>query len=330
MDNGYLSLLMSGIALAEEVKPPVSLKLIKTIPLKGAPGRLDHMALDNKNDRLFVANLSNNSLDIIDLKAGKLVKQIPGQNKIQGIAYAPELDRIYVGNGVSNVCNVFDGWDYKLIKSIDFPDADNVRYNPRTGLVYIEHAKDKYGLTAFDAKTFEVKADIKLPGRPQAFQLATKQPRLYLNCLDPSRVVMVDTDRNVIMKVHPLKLADKGYPVAIDEDNHRLFIGCREKPVVLILDSESGKEITSVPIPKDIDDLCYDAKHKRLYASCGEGILSVIRQRDADQYETLENIPTVKLARTCIYDPVADRLYLGIPRQEGKEGPEIHVYQPIP
>src|SRR6516162_4211571 len=103
---------------------PMTLKLLQTIPLKGAPGRLDHMAIDSKGGRLFVANLSNNSLDVVDLKAGKLVKQVPGQKKIQGVAYATDLDRIYVGNGIGGECNVFDGRDYKLLKSITLPGAD--------------------------------------------------------------------------------------------------------------------------------------------------------------------------------------------------------------
>jgi hypothetical protein len=94
---------------------------------------------------------------------------------------------------------------------------------------------------------------------------------------------VVDTDRNEVIQMYPLKLAERGYPVAVDEANRRLLIGCREKPVVLVMDSETGKPVTTVPIPVDIDDLFYDAKHKRLYASCGEGFLAVIRQVDADR-----------------------------------------------
>jgi hypothetical protein len=306
---------------------PASLRLLQTIPLKGVSGRLDHMAIDNRHGRLFVANLSNNSLDIVDLKAGKLIKQIPDQKKLQGIAYVPELDRIFVGNGISGECNVFDGKDYTLLKSIKLPDADNVRYNPKTGLVYVEHAERT--LSAFDAKTYERKATIKLPGRPQAFQLESSRPRLYLNSL-PDHLVVIDTEKNTVLATHPLKLAQRGYPLAIDEANHRLFIGCREKAVVLVMDSESGTAITTVAIPEDIDDLFYDARHKRLYASCGAGFLTVLRQRDADNYEILEKIPTVKLARTCLFDPVSGRLYLGLPRQAGQDGPQIQVYAARP
>jgi hypothetical protein len=315
------------VALAADAGEPPALRLIQTISLKGAPGRLDHMAVDNAGGRLFVANLSNNTLDIVDLKAGKLLKQIPGQKKIQGIAYAADLDRIFVGSGVSGECNVFDGRDYKLLKSIKLPDADNVRYDSSARLVYVEHAEQS--LSVIDAKTFDVKATIKLPGDPEGFQLESKRPRLYLNAM-PDRLVVIDIDRKVVVATHSFKLAKHGYPLALDEANHRVFIGCRDKPVVLVMDTESGKPITAVPIPADIDDLFYDAGHKRLYASCGEGFLTVIRQRGADDYDILEKIPTAKLARTCLFDATSGRLYLGLPRRDGQEGPQIQVYETRP
>jgi DNA-binding beta-propeller fold protein YncE len=305
---------------------PATLELLQMIPLKGAAGRLDHLAIDGKHGRLFMANLSNDSLDIVDLKAGKLIKQIPEQKKIQGIAYAPDLDRIYVGNGTGGECNIFDGKDYKLLKSIKLPGADNVRYLASRRLVYVGHAEK--ALSAIDAQTYEVKAEIQLPGRPEGFQLETKRPRLYMNTVEPTRLVVVDTDKNEVLHRYPLTLADRAYPMAVDEANHRLFLGCRNKPLVVVMDSETGQEAAGIAIPEDIDDLFYDAKHKRLYASCGAGALVVIRQRDADHYETVETIPTVKLARTCFFDPAGERLYLIVPRQQGGEGPTIRVYRP--
>jgi DNA-binding beta-propeller fold protein YncE len=304
---------------------PATLELLQTIPLKGAVGRLDHMAIDSKHARLFVPNLSNNSLDIVDLKAGKLLKQISEQKKIQGIAYAPDLDRIYVGNGIGGECNVFDGKDYTLRRSIKLPGADNVRYHARRRLVYVGH--EEKTLSVIDAQTYEVKAEIKLPGRPEGFQLESKRPFLYMNTVDPTRLVVVDTEKNEVLHSYPLTLADRAYPMAVDETNHRLFLGCRNKPAIVVVDSETGKEATSVAIPEDIDDLFYDAKNKRLYASCGAGSLAVILQRDSDKYETLETIPTAKLARTCFFDPAEERLYLIVPRQEGEEGPTIRVYR---
>jgi hypothetical protein len=319
-----VAFVMLPLALTARAGEPLSLRPVQTIPLKGSAGRLDHMAVDNRQERLFVANLSNNSLDIVDLKAAKLIKQIPDQKKIQGVAYAADLDRIFVGSGVSGVCNVFDGRDYKLLKSISVPDADNVRYHAATGRVYVAHAEQS--LSVIDGRTLEVKATIKLPGDPEGFQLELKRPRLYLNA-QPDRLVVIDTERSAVLAVHPLELAKRNYPLAIDEANRRVFVGCREKSMVVVMDSESGKPVTAVAIPDDIDDLFYDAKRKRLYASCGEGFLVVLRQRDADHYDMLERTPTVRLARTCLFDPESGRLYLGLPRQTGKDGPKIQVYE---
>lgn len=320
---GALLALGGGFSSAAE---PATLELLQTISLKGKPGRLDHMAIDRAGARLFVANLSNDSLDIVNLKTGKLIKQIHGQKKIQGIDYAADLDRIFAGNGVDGVCNIFDGKNYKLMKSIRLPDADNVHYQESRHLLYVAHAEKT--LSVIDARTYEVKAAIKLPGRPEGFQLESKRPRLYLITAEPTRLVAIDTDKNEVRHSYPVRSAEQAYPLAVDETHHRLFLGCREKPSIVVMDSETGKEITSIAIPGDIDDLYYDAKHKRIYAACGAGSLAVIGQRDADHYRTLETIPTAAKARTCLFDPQGQRLYLILPRQEGEEGPTIRVYKP--
>src|SRR5262245_46294130 len=184
---------------------PTTLKLVQTIPLKGTAGRLDHMALDAKGGRLFIANLSNNSLDVVDLKAGALVKQIPGQGKAQGVAYAPDLDRIFVGCGADGACNAFDGRTYRLLHSLKLPGADNVRYDPSARRVYVAH--EEKALTAFDAESFAVKGTAKLPGPPEAFQVDPGRRRLYVNTHDPAGVAEVDADTLEVLARHPLTRA---------------------------------------------------------------------------------------------------------------------------
>src|SRR5262245_32361981 len=323
-----------AVALAALTGPAVSaadserLELVRTIQLEGAEGRLDHMAIDAKGERLFVANLSNNSLDVIDLKAGKPVKQIGEQKKIQGVAYAGDLDRVFTGNGVDGVCRAFDGKTYKLLHTLKMPDADNVRFDPTSGLVYVGHAE--HALTAFDAKTFEVKATVKLPGQPEAFQLDPDRKRIYVNTVKPSAVAPVDLARHeVVADYTPMKL-EGFYPMALDREGERVFVGCRQPAVVLALDGKTLKQLWTAEIPADIDDLFYDAKRKRLYASCGEGFLAILEGKDAGRFEVVEKLPTAKLARTCFFDPESGRLFLGVPRQAGKPGPEIRVYQARP
>jgi len=321
--------LIALMFLLPALSPAAELELVQTIPLKGKPGGLDHLALDSKRDRLLVANKANNTLDVVDLKTGTLIKQVPNQTAIQGIAYAPDLDRIFVGLGTNGLCNIFDGESYKAIKTIKFADdADNVRYNPKTQLAYVAHAEKSLGV--INAKTNILRADIKLSASAEAFVMEEKRPRLYVTTPSPCQVLVIDTDKNEVVATYPVKAASNSHPIALDEGGHRVYLGCRKEPMIVILDTESGKEIGNVPIPGDVDDVYLDTGRKRLYASCGDGFLAVSKVVDADHLEEVEKVPTAKGAKTSLYLPETGRLYLAVPRQEGKDGPEIRVYQAKP
>jgi DNA-binding beta-propeller fold protein YncE len=301
--------------------PP--LERVATIQSKGPNGSLDHLFVEATGSRLFLANQVNNTLDIIDLTSNKLVKQLPEQKSARSVVVAPELDRIFVGNG-GGTCNVFDAKDYRLLKSIPVKGADSVRYDPRTKHVFVASAKS---LTVIDAKSFDVLATIALPGAPHAFQVAGSKPRLYMNSGPPAEVTVIDTDTNKVVDHYKFQ-ADKGIAsLALDEAGKRIFVGLRDKARLAVLNMESGKELASVPLPAGVDDMFYDSKDKRIYASCGAGSIAVIRQLDADHYEPLATIATVKGAKTSFYHAPSQRLFVAVPRQGGKEGPEIWVYQ---
>jgi len=326
-----LALLVGSIAFAAciagtAVADP-TMELKQTIDLgKGKSGSLDHLALDTKRDRLFVANKANNTLEIVDLKTGKLHKQVRNQGGIQGIAYAPDLDRVFVGLGQGGLCNIFEGQGYKLLETVNFgDDSDNVRYDPRTHLVYVAHAEKSLGV--IDGKTLEKKTDIKLPGAAEGFQIESGRPRLYVNIPSPSEVVVIDTDKQSVLQRYKIEMAGGQHPLALDEANHRIYLGCRKKPMIVVMDTETGKETGSVDIPGDIDDLFLDTKSKRLYASCGDGAIAVIAQSSPDKLVVLEKIDTPKGAKTAYLDTATGRYFLAVPRQAGKEGPEIRVYQ---
>jgi DNA-binding beta-propeller fold protein YncE len=323
----WIASLLTGLAVASPVvsAEPTTLELTKTIPLQGVAGRYDHLAVDGPGGRLFIANLSNNSFDVVDLKAGQLIKQIPDQKKIQGVAYVPDLDRIFVGNGVGGVCNAFDGRDYALLHSVTLPDADNVRYDPRTRQVYVIHA-DK-ALTAIDPRTFAVRATIKLPGSPEGFQIDPTRPRLYINTLRPAQVSAIDTERNAVAGTYSLTLADANYPLTLDPAGRRVFVGCRRPPLIVALDADTGKEVASVAIPGDTDDIFFDAQRNRLYAVCGEGFVAVAERKAADRFEVVEKVPTARLARTGLFDPETGRLFVILPRASDQEGPSLRIYQ---
>jgi len=310
---------------------PPPLERVRTIALKGPVGGMDHLAVDSKRGRLFVANTVNNSLDVVDLKAGRLLKQVPGQGRIRGVDYSPEADRVFVGNGTGGVCNTFDGETCDLIKSVPLGvDADNVRYNHRTGRIYVVHADTE--LSVIDAKDFSPRSPIALPRDLGAFRLESGRPRMYVNA-KVGHVVAIDTDKDEVIGRFPVAPAGVNAAVAIDEPNRRLFVGCRKAPSLVVMDSDTGKVVSSVPIPGDVDDLSFDAGRQQIYASCGVGAIAVIRQIDADRYESLGAVATAKGARTSAFNPEDGRLYLAVPRRADRpeqENPEVWVYRPRP
>ncbi len=324
--------LISAVGESSRAEEPPSLERVATIALKGPVGGLDHLALDAERGRLFVANTVNGSLDIVDLKAGKLFKQIPGQAQIRGVDYSPDLDRIFVGNGTGGVCNVFDGKDYRLLKNLPLgEDADNVRYSPQTRRVYVVHADHE--LSVIDADGYVEGRPIVLSKSLGAFKVESSRPRMYVNAKAAGLVVAIDAEKGQVIDRFPVAPSAVNASLSIDEANRRLFVGCRHKPAVVVMDSESGRIVASVPIPGDVDDLWYDARRRRIYASCGDGAIAVIGQVDADHYKPLGDIATVKGARTSLFDANSSRFYVAVPRhaeRPGQADPEIWVYAARP
>jgi len=316
-----LLLLAFGSASAD-----APLELVKKIPLKGVDGKLDHLTVDNKGMRCFVANKPNNSLDIVDLKNGTLIQQIPDQGKVSGVHYAPDLDMIYVGNG-EGVCNGFSGKDYSRVFSTKCAGADNVQYDSGSKMVYVAHGDSLSGL---DGKTGEIKGVTKLPGASHGFRIDKKAKQAVVVLTKPSQVVFVDLTKNEVTQKFPLTLSDAASPIAYDPKNNLIYVGCPKKPMIVVFDSKSGKELTSIEIPAGIDDLHLDTRRERLYASCGDGVLAVIQKKE-NAYETIAKIETPKFSRTCAFSGTLGKLCLGVPKQKGKEGgPEVWVYEAKP
>jgi hypothetical protein len=318
-----------SVAFSQSIggKDAPALERIASIESKGAAGALDHLYVDGQRGRLFLANQTNNTLDVMDVNENKLLKQVLGQKQTHGVVYVPSLQRVFVGNG-DGVCNVLDARDYTVLKSIPVKSADSVRHDPRTNHVFVTSGEN---LAVIDAKTLDLLATVKLPGNTHGLQIAKNRPRLYVNTGPVSRVTVVDTGRNEVVANYPLGADDKGIaPLALDEGSQRIFVGLRAKPRLAVLDLDTGKEVASVPIPEGADDMFYDAKAKRIYISCGAGFVAVVRQADADHYESVANVPTVRGAKTSAYDSGRQRLYVAVPRQPGKDGPEIWVYQAKP
>jgi hypothetical protein len=297
---------------------------VKTISLKGVAGKLDHLAVDSKGQRLFVANKPNNTLDVVDLKSGNLIKQIPEQVKVSGVSYAEDLDMIYVGNG-GGVCNAFEGKDYRQIFSAKAAGADNVHYLSENKTVY---AGCDEVMLALDAKTGEKKASIDLPGAVHGFKIDKNAGKIYAVLTKESLIAVIDIASNKITARFPLTISDAGSPIAQDSEKGLLFVGCpKQKPMVVVFDTKTGQEVGSVVIPAGVDDIYFDKKRNRIYASCSDSVLVVI-EKVGVKYEVVAKIETPANSRTCIWSK--GTLYLGIPKREGQDGPEIRVFEARP
>jgi DNA-binding beta-propeller fold protein YncE len=305
------------------------LLLIQEIPLPNVQGRIDHFTFDAKRKRVIGAALGNNTVEVVDTFAGRVIRSIPGAANPQGVAYASELNRLFVANGADGKLRVYDGDTFKLLSTIDIgEDADNVRYDAAEKRVYVAYGgDDEGGIAVVDASSGKRLDDAaKLDAHPESFQLSGSKPVIYANIATKAKVVVIDRTTHKVTD-WPLKSGKANYPMAFDQADHRLFVVTRRPAQVVVLDSESGATVASVPCVNDADDIYYDASRKRIYIPGGEGFLSVIQQTDADHYRALGKVQTTTGARTGLWYEKRDRFYLAVPASS-RQGAALWVYAP--
>lgn len=323
---GTVALLLCSGAFVAGEPTHASLTLLKTIPLPDVKGRFDHFTINSANQRLFVAALANNTVEVVDLQAGKRLRSIAGCSKPQGVVFVPKGDLLLVANGGDGRLRIHDGASFNLIATIgSLEDADNLRYDSRAGRIYVGYGNGALGLV--NPATGVLTASVKLLGHPESFQLEQDGSRIFVNVPEARHVAVIDRQRREVLEAWLLPGAQANFPMALDEAGHRLLVGCRSPPQLVVLNTETGKSVGQVAISGDTDDLFYDAKRKRIYISCGEGAIDVVEQKDPDHYGARERIPTAPGARTSFFSPDLDRFYLAVPRR-GEQPAEIRVYQP--
>jgi len=319
-----LMMILASAALAwgQASKP---LRLEKSIEMPDVQGRIDHLSIDVKGHRLFVSALGNNTLEVLDVNSGKRVKTIGELKEPQGVLYVPETHQIYVANDGDGSVRLLDGNSYAHFKTLDYgDDADNLRYDSARKRIYVGYGSG--GLGEIDSDGNKV-ADIKLDAHPESFQLEKNSPRIYINLPNSRKIAVVDREKHTILGTWNTDLAFDNYPMALDESEHRLFVVTRTPARLLVFDTNTGKIVDKLPAVGDCDDVFYDKTRKRIYASGGEGAISVFQQEDADHYKELARIATVKGARTSFFSPELDRLFLAV-RRQGSQSAAIQVFVP--
>ena len=328
----WLSIVTLGVFVSLAAQQTSPLRLIQTIPIPKVAGRIDHFDVDVEGYRLFMSALGNDTLEVFDLRANKLIRTLGGLHEPQGITFVPQSNRIIVCNSSDGTCHVFDSRTFSTLKVVRFSsDADDTRYDARSRQVIVGYGDERdAGLGILDASTGNLIGTIKLPAHPESFQLEQSGSRIFVNIPEAGEVIDVVnlTDRKVIA-TWALGGAGANFPMALDEKNHRLFVACRRPAEMLALNTDSGKVMAHVPCAGDADDLWYDAARKRIYVSGGQGIISVIEQENADRYRGMAEIRAAPGARTSQFVPQLNHLYLAVPRH-GNQPAELRVYQVEP
>jgi len=312
------------------------LRLVQTIPMPNVKGRIDHMDVDVKGKRLFVAGLENGSVEVVDLEAGKRVKSIPGFRKPQGIAYVESLNKVFVASGDDGMLRVFHGDTLGLVDSLKLDMGPNrVVFDPHTKLLYVGYGgndagKDYGEAGIIDAKTDKHIADVHIAAHPGELLLDEAGNILIVFVGSESKVQVIDTKSRKIVSAWPVSSRGNG-DGAFDETTHRLFVGTRTPPEMIVMDSLSGKEVVHLPTAEGMDGVYFDATHKRIYVSGGRGFdtgyVFCYQQWDSDHYETIGKIPTRKGAGTSFWSPELNRYYVAAPAHDNEQA-AILVFEP--
>jgi DNA-binding beta-propeller fold protein YncE len=255
------------------------------------------------------------------------VRTIHGLAAPQGILYISATDRLFVANDKDGSVRIFDGTSFGLLKTVSCgDDADNLRYDNATGHIYVGYGSGALGELDQDGTRI---ADIKLDAHPESFQLEKSGTRVFVNLPDSVRIAVVDRKSRTVTGTWRTGGPLANFPMAFDENHHRLFVVCRLPARLIVLDTDHGNGITSMPGIGDCDDVFYDEKRHRIYAIGGEGAITVFQQQDPDHYNEIARIPTVNGARTGLFSPDLDKLYVAAQRH-GSFPAEIRVYSLAP
>ena len=314
-----------AIAALQSRSAQEPLILVRSIDLPRVEGRIDHLAFDAAGQRLFVAALGNNTVEVLDLKSNSHIKSVPGFREPQGIAVLPDPKLVAVANGQGEGVQFIDAGDYHPARLVRLgEDSDNVRYDPATGRLFVGFGAG--ALASISPADGKVLGAAKLSGHPESFQLERSGPRVFVNVPTADQIAVVDRAVMKVIATWPVVGAKSNFPMALDEANHRLFVGCRRPARVLMYDATAGKESGSFEIVGDTDDLFYDAARKRLYVSGGEGYLDVFQEEGAYRFARIAHIATAAGARTSLWVPEQARLYLAVPHR-GSQKAEIRIYE---
>lgn len=302
-----------------------SLELESRISLGDVRGRIDHLAIDVKRRRLFVAELGNDGVGVVDLESRRTIRTLTHLAQPQGVGYLASTDTLYVANAGDGSVRLFQGAELSPAGRIALgDDADNVRVDDAAHRVFVGYGSG--ALAVIDAGTRHKIAVIDLRAHPESFQLDPSSGRIFVNVPDAREIAVVDRETNRQTGEWHTDPLRANYPLAL-EDAHQKVISIFRQPAKLgVFDAQDGRMLTSVDSCRDADDVSFDVKRNRIYVSCGEGVLQTFSVQ-AERYADMGRVPTAVGARTSLFVPELDRLLLAV-RAAADAPAAIWVFRP--
>jgi DNA-binding beta-propeller fold protein YncE len=326
---------VAGLAFAASARNAGPLQLAQTIPLPEVDGRIDHFSIDVKGRRAFLAALAKNTIEVVDLKAGRVTQTLPGFAKPQGVLFVPELNKLFVATGADGALKILDGTSLALGATQHVSlGADAIGYDPRSREIYVGSgggdANQEMGdLTIFSAATGAQVAALTADAHVGGSLIESHGKRVFVLVPEKAQVVVLDRKTRAQLAKWTVPGIQKDVALDLDERSHRLFLGVRTPASIVVLNSDSGAVVASVPTVGTLDGLWFDSDTRRIYTTGGEGFLDVTRQIDADHYERVARIPTGPIARTSVFVPRWRKLYVAVPRDKERSA-ALRVFEVVP
>jgi DNA-binding beta-propeller fold protein YncE len=304
---------------------PAPLVLEAKIPLGPVTGRIDHFAFDPDRQLLFVSELGNDSVGIVDLKERKVLHRLTGLSEPQGVAYHPATSTLYVANAGDGSVRLFQGPEFTPAGRIELgDDADNIRIDSWRNRIVVGYGKG--ALAVIDPASRKKIGDMPLKGHPESFQFDETGSRIFVNVPDARQIAVLDVGSSQQVSTLDTAGARSNFPMAVDVDEHRLLVAFRSPAKLMAFATRTGKLEGSFDTCRDADDVFVDLQRRRVYVSCGEGVIDVLAQT-SNGYERIARIPTAAGARTSLFVAASDRFYLGV-RATAAEPAAIWVFRP--
>src|SRR5215471_11637077 len=321
---GVLAWFCSTVALTQ-TPPSEPLVLQAKIPLGDIRGRIDHLAVDLNRQRLFVAELGNDTVGVVDLKERRVALRLAGLKEPQGIGYVASTDTLYVANASDGTVRLFQGANLSPTGRIELgEDADNVRVDEAAHEVWVGYGAG--ALAVIDAASHHKIANVPLKAHPESFRLEAPGQRVFVNVPDAHEIAVVDRSARKQIASWPNGPLSTNFPLALDPVRQRVLSIFRHPPVLAVFQAQDGKRIATVETCGDSDDAFIDGKRNRIYVICGAGYVDVLEVR-GDTYQRVSRITTLSGARTGLFVPEFDRLFV-VARARGSAPAAVWEFRP--